>query len=83
MGDMRVATEKAETFLHHERGMCTALGDALRSAFTHRLQQHTLSTHQWQLQTASLASVLFAQLCGLSTVLSMESNMVHTGICSM
>ena len=28
---MRVATEKAETFLHQERGMCTALGDALRS----------------------------------------------------
>lgn len=31
MVDMRVATEKAETFLHQERGMCTALGDALRS----------------------------------------------------
>ena len=55
MGDMRVATEKAETFLHHERGMCTALGDALRSAFTHFLQLHTLSTHDWQLHTASLA----------------------------
>ena len=30
MADMRVATEKAEAYLHQERGMCTALGDALR-----------------------------------------------------
>ena len=66
MGDMRVATEKAETFLHHERGMCTALGDALRSAFTHCLQQHTFSTHQWRLHTASLAFVILAQMPGLS-----------------
>jgi len=70
MGDMRVATEKAETFLHHERGMCTALGDALRSAFTDCLQLHTLSAHHWQLHTASLAFVVLAQLCGLITVFS-------------
>ncbi len=60
MGDMRVATEKAETFLHHERGMCTALGDALRSPITYCLQLHALSTHQWQLHTSSQAFVLLA-----------------------
>jgi len=43
MGDMRVATEKAETFLHHERGMCTALGDALRSVPSHTVCKCTLS----------------------------------------
>ena len=30
MVDMRLATEKAESYLQHERGMRTALGDALR-----------------------------------------------------
>ncbi len=40
---MRVATEKAETFLHHERGMCTALGDALRSVPSHTVCKCTLS----------------------------------------
>lgn len=84
MGDMRVATEKAETFLHHERGMCTALGDALRSAFTDCLQLHTLSAHHWQLHTASLAFVVLAQLCGLITVFFMQNKMVQMGIsCSL
>lgn len=40
---MRVATEKAETFLHHERGMCTALGDALRSVLSQTVCNYTLS----------------------------------------
>ena len=30
MVDMRLATEKAESYLHQERGMRTALGEALR-----------------------------------------------------
>ncbi|KAL0038702.1 hypothetical protein WJX79_003946 [Trebouxia sp. C0005] len=44
MGDMRVATEKAETFLHHERGMCTALGDALRR--TEKSMERVLGLNQ-------------------------------------
>ncbi|DBB00057.1 hypothetical protein WJX77_006620 [Trebouxia sp. C0004] len=44
MKDMRVATEKAETFLHHERGMCTALGDALRR--TEKSMERVLGLNQ-------------------------------------
>lgn len=44
MVDMRVATEKAETFLHHERGMCTALGDALRR--TEKSMERVLGLNQ-------------------------------------